>query len=62
MVHSAFHIEPVLKKSAAKITALEVWGSKVRLCVARTALRVRDPPRHVARAGKPLRRRPGRSW
>lgn len=30
MVHSAFHIEPVLKKSASNITALEVWGSKVR--------------------------------
>jgi Vam6/Vps39-like protein vacuolar protein sorting-associated protein 39 len=29
MVHSAFHIEPVLKKTQFKITALEVWGQKV---------------------------------
>jgi hypothetical protein len=29
MVHSAFHIEPVLKKSAHKITALDVWGERL---------------------------------
>ena len=29
MVHSAFHIEPVLKKSAYRITALEVWGERL---------------------------------
>ena len=29
MVHNAFHIEPVLKKSQLKITTLEVWGQKV---------------------------------
>ena len=29
MVHSAFHIEPVLKKSAFKIAALDVWGERL---------------------------------
>ena len=29
MVHSAFHIEPVLKKSNYKITALDSWGKKL---------------------------------
>jgi hypothetical protein len=29
MVHSAFHIEPVLKKSSYKITALDVWGDRL---------------------------------
>ena len=29
MVHSAFHIEPVLKRTQYKISTLEVWGQKV---------------------------------
>eukprot|EP00288_Rhodomonas_lens_P019607 CAMPEP_0177691588 /NCGR_PEP_ID=MMETSP0484_2-20121128/1392_1 /TAXON_ID=354590 /ORGANISM="Rhodomonas lens, Strain RHODO" /LENGTH=310 /DNA_ID=CAMNT_0019202233 /DNA_START=90 /DNA_END=1018 /DNA_ORIENTATION=+ len=29
MVHSAFHIEPVLKKSNYKITAIDMWGETV---------------------------------
>ena len=28
-MHSAFHIEPVLKKSAYKITALDVWDERL---------------------------------
>lgn len=38
MVHSAFHIEPVLKKSAYKITALDVWGDRLVLATEEGAL------------------------